>query len=129
MNADMAEDVVQHVFARLWEFRSELHVGISLKNYLFTMTKNHVLNLIRNENSAISKNYEIAPFRHKLCILRCSNSGKHFFYLFISRSIHSLFILNSGHSNVFIYRSIPGWIYSALRNMRKFVLPKESGYR
>lgn len=24
MNADMAEDVVQHVFARLWEFRSEL---------------------------------------------------------------------------------------------------------
>ena len=56
----MAEDVVQHVFARLWEFRSELHVGISLKNYLFTMTKNHVLNLIRNENSAISKNYEIA---------------------------------------------------------------------
>ena len=47
MNADM-------------EFRSELHVGISLKNYLFTMTKNHVLNLIRNENSAISKNYEIA---------------------------------------------------------------------
>lgn len=37
-----------------------LEVGISLKNYLFTMTKNHVLNLIRNENSAISKNYEIA---------------------------------------------------------------------
>ena len=60
MSSDMAEDVVQHVFARLWEFRSELHVGISLKNYLFTMTKNHVLNLIRNENSAISKNYEIA---------------------------------------------------------------------
>lgn len=56
----MAEDVVQHVYTRLWEFRSELRVGISLKNYLFTMTKNHVLNLIRNENSAITKNYEIA---------------------------------------------------------------------
>ena len=48
MSSDMAEDVVQHVFSRLWEFRSELRVGISLKNYLFTMTKNHVLNLIRN---------------------------------------------------------------------------------
>lgn len=60
MNTDMAEDVVQHVFTRLWEFRSELRVGISLKNYLFTMTKNHVLNLIRNENNAITKNYEIA---------------------------------------------------------------------
>ena len=56
----MAEDVVQHVFSRLWEFRSKLRVGISLKNYLFTMTKNHVLNLIRNENSAIAKNYEMA---------------------------------------------------------------------
>ncbi|WP_073345175.1 RNA polymerase sigma factor [Bacteroides congonensis] len=60
MSSDMAEDVVQHVFTRMWEFRSELHVGISLKNYLFTMTKNHVLNLIRNENSAIAKNYEMA---------------------------------------------------------------------
>lgn len=60
MSSDMAEDVVQHVFTRLWEFRSELRVGISLKNYLFTMTKNHVLNLIRNENSAIAKNYEMA---------------------------------------------------------------------
>lgn len=55
----MAEDVVQHVFSRLWEFRTELRVGISLKNYLFTMTKNHVLNLIRNENTAITKNYEM----------------------------------------------------------------------
>ena len=26
MNADMAEDAVQHVFTRLWEFRSELRV-------------------------------------------------------------------------------------------------------
>lgn len=60
MNANMVEDVVQHVFSRLWEFRTELRVGISLKNYLFTMTKNHVLNLIRNENSAITKNYEMA---------------------------------------------------------------------
>ena len=60
MSSDMAEDVVQHVFSRLWEFRSELRVGISLKNYLFTMAKNHVLNLIRNENSAIAKNYEMA---------------------------------------------------------------------
>lgn len=60
MNVDMAQDVVQHIFTRLWEYRSELCVGISLKNYLFTMAKNHVLNLIRNENNALIKNYEIA---------------------------------------------------------------------
>lgn len=60
MNAEMAEDAVQHVFTRLWEFRSELRVGVSLKNYLFTMTKNHILNIIRNENNALTKNYEMA---------------------------------------------------------------------
>lgn len=45
MSPDMAEDAVQHVFTRLWEFRSELRVGISLKNYLFTMTKKLCLKL------------------------------------------------------------------------------------
>ena len=60
MNKTMAEDAVQHVFTRFWEFRSELRVGVSLKNYLVTMTKNHILNVIRNENTAVAKNYEIA---------------------------------------------------------------------
>ena len=55
-----AEDVVQYVFVKLWEYRRELHIGISLKNFLFTMAKNHVLNLIRNENAALEKAYEIA---------------------------------------------------------------------
>ena len=58
MNKTMAEDAVQHVFTRFWEFRSELRVGVSLKNYLVTMTKNHILNVIRN--TAVAKNYEIA---------------------------------------------------------------------
>lgn len=60
MNHEKAEDAVQHIFTRFWEYRTELHVGISLKNYLVTMTKNHILNVIRNENNAIAKNYEIA---------------------------------------------------------------------
>ncbi|EGF52821.1 RNA polymerase sigma factor [Bacteroides clarus] len=60
MNKTMAEDAVQHVFTRFWEFRSELRVGVSLKNYLVTMTKNHILNVIRNENTAVAKNYEMA---------------------------------------------------------------------
>lgn len=51
----MAEDVVQHVFSRLWEFRSELRVGISLKNYLFTMAKNHVLNLFAMKTARLQR--------------------------------------------------------------------------
>lgn len=60
MNEEMAQDTVQHVFAKLWESRSTIVISTSLKNYLFTMTKNHILNVIRNQNTALQKNYEIA---------------------------------------------------------------------
>ena len=42
MNKTMAEDAVQHVFTRFWEFRSELRVGVSLKNYLVTVSYTHL---------------------------------------------------------------------------------------
>lgn len=60
MSKDMAEDAVQQVFVNLWEYRKELDIEISLKNYLFTMTKNYVLNVIRHENTVIEKQYELA---------------------------------------------------------------------
>jgi len=56
----MAEDAVQHVYTRLWETHSEMYVDLNVRNYLFTMMKNYVLNTIRNENNAIEKNYQIA---------------------------------------------------------------------
>lgn len=56
----MAEDVVQYVFAKLWEQRSDLLVAVSLRNYLYTMARNHILNQIRDQNQAIIKNYQIA---------------------------------------------------------------------
>lgn len=55
----MAEDAVQHVFVKLWEYHSGLDITSSLKNYLYTMTKNYVLNKIRNENNAILHNFNI----------------------------------------------------------------------
>jgi RNA polymerase sigma-70 factor (ECF subfamily) len=56
----MAEDVVQHVFVKLWEYRKTTSITINLRNYLYSMTKNYVLNCIRNEQSAITHNYRIA---------------------------------------------------------------------
>ena len=60
MDVDRAKDVVQYVFVRLWEYRKEWNIGVSLKNFLFTMAKNYMLNLIRNENTALEKQYEMA---------------------------------------------------------------------
>lgn len=57
---ELAADTVQFVFTKFWEFRSDLIITISLKNYLYTMTKNHILNQIRSENNILSRNYEIA---------------------------------------------------------------------
>lgn len=59
-NQEMAEDAVQQVFLKLWESKNIIAVSINLKNYLFTMIKNHVLNEIRNNQNAIEKNYELA---------------------------------------------------------------------
>lgn len=54
-----SEDAVQQVFLKLWESRALLTVNVNLRNYLYTMLKNHVLNEIRNHTSAIEKNYEV----------------------------------------------------------------------
>jgi len=59
MDAAMAEDAIQHVFVKIWEYHENLDVSLSLKNYLYTMTKNYILNQIRNNNNAIRHNYQM----------------------------------------------------------------------
>ena len=56
-DSDMAEDAVQQVFVKFWEIIHEIEVDISLKNYLYSMTKNHILNQFRKHKETISLNY------------------------------------------------------------------------
>lgn len=56
-NIEMAEDAVQHVFVKLWENTKDIEIGINLKNYLYTMTKNYILNQIRDHKETISVYY------------------------------------------------------------------------
>ncbi|MDD2244211.1 MAG: RNA polymerase sigma-70 factor [Dysgonamonadaceae bacterium] len=56
----LASDVIQHVFIKLWESTKDINVEVNLKNYLFTMVKNHILNKIRDNKESISLNYENA---------------------------------------------------------------------
>ena len=53
----LAEDAVQHVFVKLWESTRDIHIEINLKNYLYTMTKNYILNFIRDHREMVSLNY------------------------------------------------------------------------
>ncbi len=54
---EMAEDAVQHVFVKLWDSTVDIQIEINLKNYLYTMTKNYILNMIRDHKDAVSLNY------------------------------------------------------------------------
>ena len=55
----LAEDIVQQVFLKLWESRSLFVGSVHLRNYLYTMTKNLVLNEILDNFSDMEKNYAV----------------------------------------------------------------------
>ena len=59
------EDAVQYVFVRLWELRGGLSVTVSLRNYLYTMTKNYLLNYIRHNGRVLEQSYVIAQLRQQ----------------------------------------------------------------
>lgn len=52
----LARDAVHDVFIQLWEYRQNLDEQQSLKGFLVTSTKNHVLNMIRNKKRDNEKN-------------------------------------------------------------------------
>jgi len=45
-DADQAEDIVQELFARLWQDREALSIQVSVKSYLFTAVRNRCLNAL-----------------------------------------------------------------------------------
>jgi RNA polymerase sigma-70 factor (ECF subfamily) len=61
-NTHLAEDAVQHVFVKLWESTHDIHIEVNLKNYLYTMTKNYILNYIRDNKVTVTLSYEQAQF-------------------------------------------------------------------
>jgi RNA polymerase sigma-70 factor (ECF subfamily) len=48
---DLAKDAVQDVFLKLWDKREGLDLSASIEGFLFTMLKNHLLNMIRDEKN------------------------------------------------------------------------------
>lgn|SRR5699024_3444065 len=51
----LAEDAVHDVFVKLWKKRKTLNESGSLKGFLFTATKNHVLNMIDRNKRKVKK--------------------------------------------------------------------------
>lgn len=50
-NESLAKDSVQDIFLKLWNKRETLDASASIKSFLYTMLKNHVLNIIRDKRN------------------------------------------------------------------------------
>ncbi|MDZ7691034.1 MAG: RNA polymerase sigma-70 factor [Balneolaceae bacterium] len=53
----LAEDALQNIFLKFWRLRSQLDPTCSIKSFLFTMMKNHLLNMIRDRKNNIVSHY------------------------------------------------------------------------
>lgn len=50
---DLAQDIVQHSFMRLWEKRASLDPNASLKTFLFTISRNRFIDLYRKDKKHV----------------------------------------------------------------------------
>lgn len=48
----VAKDLVQNVFLKVWRYRNRLEPDLSLENYLYVLTKREVLNYLRSRKDA-----------------------------------------------------------------------------
>jgi RNA polymerase sigma-70 factor (ECF subfamily) len=54
-----AEDAVHEAFVKVWLHRGQLDASLGVRNFLFKCLKFHVLNVIRDHKSSLSRQYEL----------------------------------------------------------------------
>ena len=62
-NLDASEDIVQEAFCALWNHREEMESVIHIKSFLYSVTRNTVLNYIKHQK--ITLRAEFARFRRQ----------------------------------------------------------------
>lgn len=68
----LAEDAVHEVFVSLWNDRRKLRVSGSLRGFLFTAVKNHVLNVIDKDRRRLKKHVKHS-YEKKISRLEAAN--------------------------------------------------------
>ena len=58
----VAEELIQDVFMKVWNYRENLDAAQSFNNFLFRITKNHILNYLRDtqRDVALNKEYRLS---------------------------------------------------------------------
>ena len=55
-----AEDVLQQVFIKLWQMRDSGLIKENVRGYLFAMTRNSIMNYVRDKNRLLQRNYRLS---------------------------------------------------------------------
>jgi len=55
-----AEDVLQQVFIKLWQMRDSGAIKDNVRGYLFAMTRNSIMNYVRDKNRLLQRNYRLS---------------------------------------------------------------------
>ena len=58
--AKEAEDVLQQVFIKLWQMRDSRAIKDNVRGYLFAMTRNSIMNYVRDKNRLLQRNYRLS---------------------------------------------------------------------
>lgn len=53
-DTQVAENIVQDVFVKIWESRASLKIHSNVRAYLYMATRNHALNVIKREKRTVS---------------------------------------------------------------------------
>lgn len=72
---DVAEEVVQNVFYKLWERKENINIGQNLESYLFRSVKNECLNFLEHEKVK-STHHVYSIFQHKQSNNNSDSEGK-----------------------------------------------------
>ena len=82
------EDVVQDVFAKIWEDRRKIRISGSVKSYLYTSVKNACLNKLKSES--IRLGYTSAYLENKNSIVDSDEIEQQEFRNYLSQCIEKL---------------------------------------
>ncbi|PRZ00849.1 RNA polymerase sigma-70 factor [Marinilabilia salmonicolor] len=66
-NREIAREIVQDTFLKLWEYREQLNKKTNIKNFLYTLTKNSCLNHLKQQEviSRNNRDYLITELKYK----------------------------------------------------------------
>jgi len=71
----VAEEIVQETFLKLWEVKEALLPGTNIRNFLYTIAKNHCLNHLRDQQTAWKHLSRIQALEYQYAIESLNRMG------------------------------------------------------